>query len=235
MPISSDTVHLHRLDLGRAPSNDSWRLLDDAERSRACRFLSNELRRQWTVARAGLRSILSTYCDYPAAQLEFGHGIFGKPVLSGRASRSGITFNLSHSGRMAVVAVGIYADLGIDVERKKHIRDWGGIARRFFSSSENEALMAVERSSRIDAFFDCWTRKEAVIKATGEGLHAKLDEFDVSLSPDAMIRVIADYSDEQKYIGWRLQSFKLATGYTGALATPDRNDFEMIDHGEWKL
>ena len=235
MPISSDTVHLHRLDLGRAPSIDSWRLLDEAERSRACRFLSNEVRRQWTVARAGLRSILSTYCSCPAAELEFGQGCFGKPVLSGRASRSGITFNLSHSGRMAVVAVGIYADLGIDVERKKHIRDWAGIARRFFSSNENKALMAVEQSSRIDAFFDCWTRKEAIIKATGEGLHARLDEFDVSLSPGAMIRVIADYSDEQKYIGWQLRSFKLPPGYTGALATPDRNDVEMIDHGEWRL
>ena len=95
--------------------------------------------------------------------------------------------------------------------------------------------MAVEESLRLDAFFDCWTRKEAVIKATGEGLHARLVDFDVSLSPGAEVRVVADHSDEQKYIGWQLRSFDLEPGYTGALATAAWIDLEVIDHGDWRF
>lgn len=237
MPIDPDAVHLHKLDLDASwmPSVDCWSLLDPAERSRARRFRSKLVGRQWTVARAGLRSILSSYCDCSPTHLKFGHGTFGKPVLSGRASRTGVTFNLSHSGHVAVVAVGMNIDVGIDIELKKRIRDWPNVARRFFSTNENAVLMALEESLRLGAFFDCWTRKEAIIKATGEGLHARLDDFDVSLSPGARNRVVADYSDEQKYIGWQLQSFEVGPGYTGALATPARKDVGLLDHGEWRF
>ena len=193
------------------------------------------VRRRWIVARAGLRSILSNYCGLPLTDLEFSCGTSGKPVLAGKSAQSRISFNLSHSEAVAVIAVSLDADLGIDVERKQRIRDWQGVARRFFSARENSELMSLEKSARIDAFFDCWTRKEAVIKATGEGLRARLDEFDVALSPGAKVRVIADYSDEQKYIGWRLHTFENAPGYTGALATPARARMDLVDLGEWEF
>jgi 4'-phosphopantetheinyl transferase len=236
-PIASNIVHLHRLDLDTSPAGaQEWRnLLDESERLRADRFRMSTVQRRWTVARAGLRSILSSYCGCHPAALEFSRGIFGKPVLAGRSSRSRISFNLSHSEAVAVIAVSVDADLGIDVERKKRIQDWQSVARRFFSARENAELMSLQESARLDAFYDVWTRKEAIIKATGEGLHARLDEFDVALSPGAMIRVVADYSDEQKYVGWRLHTFEPGSGYSGALATPAANKMEMIDHGAWKI
>ncbi len=237
MTACAGAVHLHKLELDASGSLsvDCWRILDGAERARARRFRSDELRRQWTASRAGLRSILSSYCDCSPTQLAFAYGPFGKPVVSGPASKAGITFNLSHSDRVAVVAVGFGAEVGVDVERKKPVRDWPGVARRFFSAREYAELMAVEEPLRLDAFFHCWTRKEAVIKATGEGLRARLDDFDVSLSPDAKVRVVADYSDEQKYVGWRLRSFELRPGYTGALATAAGTELDILDHGEWRF
>lgn len=132
MPIHSNTVHLHRLDLDgpSVTALECWNLLDESERSRARRFRLNEVRGRWTVARAGLRSILSIYCDCSPTELEFGSGPFGKPFLSGSVSRAGVAFNLLHPGCIAVVAVGVDADVGIDVEFKKHIWDWPGVARR---------------------------------------------------------------------------------------------------------
>jgi 4'-phosphopantetheinyl transferase len=230
-------VYTHSIDLDvRCIAGDEYRgSLDDAERSRADRFRSHKLKRQWTVARAGLRNILAYYCGCSPIQIEFALGTFGKPELAGEIANTGVTFNLSHSGNMAVVAVGHNTDMGIDIEFKKFIRDWPGVARRFFSSNENAELMTLEESRRMDAFFDCWTRKEAIIKATGEGLHAQLDDFDVSLAPGGTTTVLADYSDEQKYIGWRLENIDLGEQFAGAVATPACHEYEHCHHGVWEF
>jgi 4'-phosphopantetheinyl transferase len=235
--MRSDIVYTHSIDLD-APgiADDEGRnSLDDAERSRADHFRSHRLRRQWTVARAGLRNILAHYCGCSPIQIEFTLGTFGKPELAGEIAKTGVTFNLSHSGNMAVVAVSHNTDLGVDIEFKKFIKDWPGVARRFFSSNENAKLMAMEESCRVDAFFDCWTRKEAIIKATGEGLHAQLDDFDVSLAPGGTTAVLADYSDEQKYIGWRLENIGLGEQFAGALAIPACHEYGHCHRGMWEF
>ena len=136
---------------------------------------------------------------------------------------------------MAVVAVGCETEVGVDIEYKKPVREWAGVARRFFSPAENAELLALNEPRRMDAFFDCWTRKEAIIKATGEGLNARLDEFDVSLTPGAASLVIADYSDEQKYIGWRLKVIDLGQRFAGAVATPAHRDYEHCHHDVWEF
>jgi 4'-phosphopantetheinyl transferase len=233
--ITSNTVHLHTLNLdeSRLTLLECWKLLSEAEQVRALRFRIETVKRRWIVAHAGLRSILSKYCGCTPAELEFERGAFGKPALAGPAAQVGITFNLSHSGMAAVVAVGMDTALGVDVELKKEIPDWPAVAGRFFSRDENAALQAAQESLRCDVFFRCWTRKEAVVKATGEGIGARLEDFDVSLSPAAGIPVIADRSKEQKYICWRLHSFEPWPGYIGALALPDRNSIAFVDCGEW--
>lgn len=233
----SQPIHLHNIDLDAPHSawQDCCSLLDHLERSRAKRFRSHTMRRRWTVARAGLRGILASHCGCSTSNVEFATGEFGKPELSGAAAASGFRFNLSHSGNMAVVAVAPDFDVGIDIELKKPIRDWPGVAARFFAPKENVQLMALEEPRRIDAFFDCWTRKEALIKATGEGLSARLDEFEVSLSADANLGVVADHSDEQKYIGWRLENVNIGPHFAGAIAMPARVASRIIDHGGWQF
>lgn len=237
MPNRSEFIHLHRIDLD-APHiawGDCWSLLDDAEKSRASQFRSNALKRRWTVARAGLRSILASHCCCSPDIIEFTSGVFGKPELAGAIANTGVTFNLSHSGNMAVVVVAREIDLGIDIEFKKPVSDWASVARRFFSANENARLMNLEQFSRLDAFFDCWTRKEAVIKATGEGMSARLDEFEVSLTPGVTTDVIADISDEQKYIGWRLANVDLGRMFAGAVAARAHANPEYRDHGAWRF
>lgn len=237
MPLRSDTVYLHSfdLDIDRNACSQSWNLLDDAERLRASRFRSRALRRKWAVARAALRSILAGYCDCSPHKIKFSKGAFGKPALAGECAKTGVTFNLSHSGDMAVIAVANDLQLGVDIELRKTVRDWVNIANRFFSASENSELMSFQKCRRTDAFFDCWTRKEAIIKATGEGLSARLRDFDVSLAPGSSSRVLADYSDEQKYIGWRLKNLDFGRRFSGAVATPVARDLRYRDQGNWSF
>lgn len=230
-------VHLHIVDLdvpciswGRC-----WNLLDAGEKSRADRFRSDALSRRWAIARAGLRSALASHCECSPSKIEFADGEFGKPELKGRIAQTGIKFNLSHSGNMAVVAVAHEIDIGIDIEHKKRINDWSSVAGRFFSPRENNQIRRLDQSRRLDAFYDCWTRKEALIKATGEGLSAQLDEFEVSISSGSRIAVLADHSDEQKYIGWRLDKVNIGTGFAGAVATPVRETSRILDHGIWRF
>lgn len=237
MAIRSDTVYLHSINLDAAANGPQqcWTLLDEAERSRACRFRSLALRRQWTAARAGLRDILASYCECSPAEIRFASGEFGKPELSGHIAATGVQFNLSHTGNMAMVAVSRGAELGVDIELRKRIGDWARVARRCFSPIENNDLHAVDVGRRMEVFFDCWTRKEAIIKATGEGLYARLDAFDVSLTPGAPTEVVADRSREQKYIGWRLEAIDLGRQYVGAIASPASVDMEHRYCGEWRF
>ena len=231
----SKLVHLHNIDLD-APGiewSKCWNLLDVEEKTRASRLRSSCLQRRWVNARAGLRSILASHCECPPSSIEFTSGKFGKPALAGRLAKTGVTFNLSHSGNRAIVAVASDFEVGIDIEVKKPIADWPGVAQRFFSRNENAELAGIHRSHRIDAFYNCWTRKEALIKATGEGLSARLDEFDVSVRPDADIDLLADYSIEQKYAGWQLESVDLCKGFAGAMAIPAQMDPDIRDHGSW--
>ena len=233
----SELIHLHNIDLDApgTPWSNCWRLLDREEKFRADRFRSLSLKRQWTTSRAGLRNILASYCGCSSSKIEFTTGEFGKPELSGEIKQTGIRFNISHSGHMAVVAVAHEIDIGIDIEYKKRIDDWSSVAERFFSPRENIQIRRLNQSRRIDAFYDCWTRKEALIKATGEGLSARLDEFEVSISSGLHIAVLADRSDEQKYIGWRLDNVNIGRDFAGAVATPVREASQILDHGIWRF
>jgi len=213
--LETGTVHVWRVALDQPDESlDRFRrTLEPDELNRACRFHFEKHRRHFIVARGFLRSVVARYLETQPEALRFSYGAYGKPAL---ASEHVLRFNLSHSHEVALLAVALDAELGVDVE---HIRaDFASeeIARRFFSRAEVEVFNALPQEEQVAAFFRCWTRKEAYIKAIGKGLSQALDAFDVTLAPDtapALLR--AEHDDASR---WWLSDVDVGEGYAGALA-----------------
>ncbi len=163
------------------------------------------LRTSFTLARGALRLLLARAAGEPAAALRFTYGEKGKPSL---AAAGRIRFNLSHSGGLALVAITLDCELGVDIEKIRPMPDLQDVARRFFSIREA-------------AFFRCWTRKEAYIKTIGDGLSAPLDGFAVSLRPDEPARLIHLNGDAAAARAWSLHDLEIDPGYAAALAYRD--------------
>ncbi|HSE19062.1 MAG TPA: 4'-phosphopantetheinyl transferase superfamily protein [Pyrinomonadaceae bacterium] len=217
--LETGTVHVWRVVLDQ-PDNrlESFRrTLEPHELERAGRFHFEKHRRHFIVARGFLRSVVARYLETQPEALRFVYGTYGKPAL---ASEHSLRFNLSHSNQVALLAVALDAELGIDVE---HIRaDFASedIARRFFSRTEVEAFNALPKEEQVAAFFRCWTRKEAYIKAIGKGLSQALDAFDVTLEPDlppALLR-----AEEDDASRWLLRDVHVGEAYAGALVVERR-------------
>jgi 4'-phosphopantetheinyl transferase len=190
--------------------------LSDDERARASRFAFGDDRRHFTIARGLLRAILSKYTGVASGELEFTYGPSGKPALTGSPETASVRFSLSHSAELAVYALTRDREIGVDVERLRPIRDSEQIAARFFCEQEQAALRALPTSVREEAFFDCWTRKEAYLKAVGDGLRM-LDRVRVSLDPSEPARLLAIDGDAGALSRWSLHALRPAPGYTGAL------------------
>ena len=183
------------------------------EVDRANRFHFDRHRREFIVARGVLRELTGRYVGAKPESLEFSYGAYGKPSLNGPYS---LRFNMSHSGGVALYAFSEKLELGIDVEQIRADFASEEIARRFFSALEVETFNALPEKERTAAFFRCWTRKEAYIKATGKGLSQSLDGFDVSLAPETPAELLRVTDDE---IGrWKLFDVEVGEGYAGALA-----------------
>ena len=162
-----------------------------------------------------MREVLATYTGQSPAHLRFDYGASGKPSL---ADDLGVRphFNLSHTVDLAALAITVDHPLGVDIERVRPLKE--DIAGRFFSPAEVAALGALPVDARETAFYRCWTRKEAFVKATGHGLGFPLDSFDVTLTADApAILRIAGQSPQQVAL-WRLLHFDAAPGVVGAIA-----------------
>lgn len=192
--------------------------LEFDERSRADRFHFAEDRRQFVVARGFLRLVVSRYLETSAEQLRFCYGTYGKPALDGVHRSSQLRFNMSHSHGVAIYALTYGREIGVDVE---YIRDdftSEEIARHFFSPFEVETLCALPPEDRVTAFFKCWTRKEAYIKATGRGLSQPLDGFDVTLAPGEPAALLRTDEDLQASAHWFLFDLLVGNDYAAALA-----------------
>ncbi|MBM3277460.1 MAG: 4'-phosphopantetheinyl transferase superfamily protein [Candidatus Handelsmanbacteria bacterium] len=192
-------------------------LLSADERTRANRFLVPHTRAAFAGARGALRLLLGAYLGADPAQLRFGYGPQGKPALEG----GGLHFNLSHSGGLALCAFSLHLPLGIDVEQLRPQDTAAQLARRFFSAPEVAALEGMLPDRRAEAFFTCWTRKEAYLKARGEGLGLGLGSFAVSLGEPAAI--LRSDEGEGECRRWRLWSLRPRPGYVGALCAPASN------------
>jgi 4'-phosphopantetheinyl transferase len=213
-------VHLWAasLDQGRERLPALASILSTDERDRAGRFHFERDRLRFTVARAMLRLILGHYLRINPLEVTFEYGSQGKPAVVNAPPASALHFNSSHSEELALLAVTNVCPVGIDVERVRELKDAGDIARRFFSSRENAALNALPRDQMLEAFFDLWTRKEALLKATGEGLGDSLDHMEV-LSPEEKAAVKIDLQAVfLSAAGWTFQKLAPASGFKAALA-----------------
>jgi 4'-phosphopantetheinyl transferase len=183
------------------------------ERERAARFHFDRHRDAFVVARGVLRSILSGYFDVTPGEIVFQYGARGKPGIAGAS----IHFNASHSGDWAAYAVARTPLIGIDIEMIRPIPDMEELARRTFSEAEAAEFQMIDAPLRQQGFYNCWTRKEAYVKAIGDGLHAPLDGFQVTLSPGQAAALVAIDGSKAKAAQWTMFDLKLERGYAGAI------------------
>ena len=212
--LETGTVHVWRIALSQ--EDDSVKrfrgTLEPGELDRAARFHFDKHRQHFIVARGFLRSVVARYLGSQPEALQFEYGAYGKPAL---ASGHTLRFNLSHSNEVALLAVTLDAELGVDVE---HIRpDFAGedIARRYFSRAEVDVFNRLPPEERVAAFFRCWTRKEAYIKAIGKGFSQALDAFDVTLAPGVAPALLRAEDDDASR--WWMTDVEVGEGYAGAL------------------
>jgi len=201
--------------------------LSEDEHARAERFKFERHQRRFIASQGYLRYILGQYLQQSPNSLEFGRTERGKPFLNALNAKN-LKFNVSHSHELAVYAIMQKQEIGIDVEYLRPIPDAEQIATRFFSPHEQNALLALPPEQRIRAFFACWTRKEAFIKAIGEGLYHPLDQFSVSIAPDNPARLIQIATNPQETRSWTLHAFTPAPDYVAALAV--RNPVTCIKY-----
>jgi 4'-phosphopantetheinyl transferase len=219
LALSSDEVHVWCASLEQPASSLRWlgQTLSADEQERAGRFHFERDRRHFIAGRGLLRTILGRYLRVEAERLQFCYGPRGKPSLLETCGGDTLCFNVSHSHGLALYAVTHGRKVGVDVEWMRPLDDIEQIAERFFSARENATFRALAPDQKVEAFFNCWTRKEAYIKATGDGLSRPLDEFDVSLAPGEPARLLHVASDPQEAARWLLRGLTPAPDYAAAV------------------
>lgn len=215
--LHSGEVHVWRIELEQPDEllQKFRTTLDSEELRRAARFHFDKHRRHFVVGRGFLRDVLSRYLNAKPEALRFSYGAYGKPALAGEHQDTSLRFNMSHSHNVALLAITKEKQLGVDVE---HIRsDFASedIARRFFSRLEIEGFNTLAKEEQVAAFFRCWTRKEAFIKATGKGLSQPLDAFDVTLAPAVPAALLRVQDDDASR--WSMSDLDAGTDYAAAL------------------
>ncbi len=188
------------------------------EQMKAGRYRFEDNRREYVIARGLLRHLLGSYLEQDPQSLQFFYNPYGKPALNGEAGANRLTFNLSHAHGFILYVFTRGREVGIDLERIRPEAAHDGVAERFFSNREVTTLRALPRHAQPIGFFNCWTRKEAYIKARGEGLTIPLNQFDVSLIPGEPAALLESRIDPTDTNRWALQSLDMGTQYIAALA-----------------
>lgn len=191
-------------------------LLSPAERAQAARFVFERDRRTFILSHGALRQILGWFCGVDPAALCFRDEARGKPYLVD--APAGLQFNLSHCEGVCLVGVVRGPAIGVDVERLRALDDMDQLAKQCFSAAEQRELEALPEPLRYEAFFNAWTRKEAFIKALGDGLSYPLDRFDVTLAPGAAPRVCAVRGSTVQARRWTLAAARPAPDVIAAVA-----------------
>ncbi|MEZ4662805.1 MAG: 4'-phosphopantetheinyl transferase superfamily protein [Caldilineaceae bacterium] len=187
------------------------------ELARAKRFHFERDRRRFIVARGRLRQLLGRYLVLPPPEIRFTYSAHGKPLLQEAQNPAALQFNLSHAGEMMLVGVTRGRAIGVDIEQVRSLDDMMGIAASFFSPRKYDVGRRARRPKRA-GLFNCWTRKEAYIKAQGQGLSLPLDSFDVTLTPGAEARLLAVRNARpDEAAQWTMQAFEPVGGYVAAV------------------
>ncbi len=202
--LLDSNVHIHtiKLNLLEEVTENLKKILFYDEIERAERFVFERHKKSFIISHAVLRKILGNYLDISPSLIRFDYAEYGKPAVSADINSEKISFSLSHSQDMAAVAVAKYFDIGVDIEYLRPIKDMNMLAKRFFSVNEYYDIISCSEKEGIKTFFDIWTRKEAYLKATGEGVSG------------------LEYLKENPFFSsdWDVQNFTPANGYRGAVA-----------------
>ncbi len=231
LELARDEVHIWSAFLDRTIS-PYHSLLVAGERKRAGRFHFEKERNRFIVRRGILRILLGCYLGVEPERVLFSYGKNDKPALADDFNRKKIHFNLSHSEGLAIYAFIRNREIGIDIERIRDMPEMDQIAMSFFSPGENEVFRILPESGKRQAFFNCWTRKEAFIKATGDGLSYPLDKFDVSLARDEPARLVSIEGDSEAAARWSICDLNVNEGYQAAFVKEGQY-FEPV-YFEWE-
>ncbi|MEE9452495.1 MAG: 4'-phosphopantetheinyl transferase superfamily protein [Gammaproteobacteria bacterium] len=218
LTLTANEVHIWRRPLlaEAVREQENFALLSEDERQRAQRFYFAKHRRRFTMARAGLRKILSHYLPAPPENVHFSYGQHGKPAVDCSQSDLDVRFNVSHSHEMALYAITVAVEIGIDIEKISTRKfSYQELAQRYFAEDECTQLLSLAKSQQESAFFHIWTQKEAFIKALGQGLAYPLDKFTVNAVQPASLLHAEDNNVEQ----WFMQAVAVAADYQATFAT----------------
>jgi 4'-phosphopantetheinyl transferase len=219
--LAEDEVHVWRASVLQPLATIQYlqSFLSEDEIARAARFYFEKDRHRYIVTHGLLRILLACYLNsIDARQLQFCNNAYGKPSLDLNRQDHALNFNLSHSHELVLFAFTYVRQIGVDIEYMRPDVDYEALTKHYFSSLENKMLQTLLISARLEAFYRCWTRKEAYIKARGKGLSIPLDVFDVSLRPDEPAALLNSREDPHETASWRLCALHPAPNYAGALA-----------------
>jgi 4'-phosphopantetheinyl transferase len=235
MLLPAQNIHLWQASLLQSQSCLAWlvQTLSPDEHARAQRFHFERDRRRFMIGRGVLRDILARYLDRDARQITFAYTERGKPYLPAESSMPDIFFNLAHSNELAIYAIASKQDVGVDLEYIHPVPELDQIAAHFFSAAEYQAIRSLSEDQKQLGFFNCWTRKEAYLKALGDGLSKPLDQFEVSLAPADPARLLHVMGDDQEAQRWSLLALGFdQNDYVGSLAIRNSavssNNIEMF-------
>ncbi len=231
LKIENDEVHiwLASLNAGRPSTEGLEKILSEDEIKRAEKFYFKKDRNHFVACRCILRNILSLYLDIPAGDIKFSYNTYGKPSVPEKK----IFFNLSNSYGLAIYGITCNKEIGIDIEHIPEDFSWEEIVEQFFSKKEIMELYKTPCDMRKKAFFNCWTRKEAYIKAKGMGLSIPLDSFDVSLMPGEPVKLLEVRGKREEKSPWFLKEILINNNYVSALAVEGYN--LTFKYWKWNL
>lgn len=230
LALSAERVDIWRvrLDQTSEPGLPDGVLAMD-EIARADRFHFDKDRLKFIRCRVALRGLLAKYVGVPARKIHFEYQSGGKPQLSKEQNHRQVEFNVSHSGDVALIAVGTKHRLGIDIEKIRHDVDTFSLAERFFSARERAGIRALPETLRLPAFYACWTRKEAFLKATGDGLSFPLADFSMTTDPNGHPKLEEIRGDFEAAKKWSLRDLSIGDGYRATAARETLYSLETYD------
>lgn len=224
-PISSGDVHVWRVNVD-SPEIQTGRLasyLSEDEAARSGHFHFERDRRRFIVARGLLREVLALYIQKEPRELHFSYNPFGKPAL---ADNESLRFNLSHSAELILIGITCRRDIGIDVEQIHRDLAVESIARRFFTPREVNQLEKLSASNRLAMFYRYWTRKEAYVKAIGEGISFPLERCEVSMIRGRSLEPVVRSWNTRESSPWYVQDLHPGRDYAAAIA---------VEGSDWNL
>lgn len=231
LSLQREEIHVYKTDLKCSVSKAEcfYLTLSDDERKRADQYKFENDRIHFISARAILREIIGRYLALKPSEILFSYNSYGKPYLIHKI----LNFNLSHASYLAVYIFANSKQVGIDIEKIRPFPGFMNIAKRFFSEQENIDLHSIPGDQQLEAFFKCWTRKEAFIKAIGNGLSFPLNQFDVTLLPNEPARVRNINGKNESVDLWSMSSINPTPDHVGAFLFENNIKDTKISYFDW--